>query len=215
MAENIITKEICSIKRIQKHDIKDIADLKNELEILSRADNPNIICIYEIIRTPYYIDIIMEYCAGGTLREAFNKLVSNHECFSEYQSSLIIKQVLLALNYAHKNCIVHRDVKMENIMFVKENFLDGLDLKLIDFGLATCLEKGKRRLYDRVGTMQYVSPEVLEGNYNEKCDIWACGVMLFALVLGFFPFDPNLECVNEEIQERIINFDYSFENDCK
>jgi len=142
-------------------------------------------------------------------------LVSQRQSFSEYQSSKITKQVLLALNYAHTNGIVHRDVKMENIMFVNENFWDGLDLKLIDFGLATNLEKGKRRLFDRVGTMQYVSPEVLEGNYNEKCDIWACGVMLFALILGYFPFDPDLECDDDHIQERILKFEYSFDNECK
>ncbi len=100
-------------------------------------------------------------------------------------------------------------------MFVNENFWDGLDLKLIDFGLATNLEKGKRRLFDRVGTMQYVSPEVLEGNYNEKCDIWACGVMLFALILGYFPFDPDLECDDDHIQERILKLEYSFDNECK
>lgn len=140
--------------------------------------------------------------------------MTQKQSFSEFQSSAITKQVLLALNYAHKNGIVHRDVKMENVIFLQENFLENLDLKLIDFGLATCLEKGKRRLFDRVGTMQYVSPEVLEGNYNEKCDVWACGVMLFALVLGYFPFDPDLECDNEKIQERILKFDYSFDNEC-
>lgn len=155
----------------------------------------------------------MEYCDGGTLREAFNDLVSQGECFSEYQCSIILKQVLLALNYAHKNGIVHRDVKMENIMFLQKND-ENLNLKLIDFGLAISLEKDRRRIYDRVGTMQYVSPEILEGNYNEKCDIWARGVMLFALILGFFPFDPDLECDNFKIQQRIIDYEYSFENEC-
>jgi len=213
LAENRVSNEICALKRILKHDIKNILYLKNELEILMKADNPNIIKIFEIISTPSYTDIITEYCAGVTLREEFNNYITQKQNFSEYESSIILKQVLLALNYAHSNGIVHRDVKMENILFL-EKITQSLDLKLIDFGLAKSFEKEKRRMYDRVGTMQYVSPEVLEGNYNEKCDIWACGIMLFALILGYFPFDPDLECDNEKIQERILNYEYSFENNC-
>lgn len=189
-------------------------DLTNELQILSSADNPNIINIFEIFITPNYVDIIMEYCAGGSLRKVFNSMLKRCQSFSEYQASQIIRQVLCAVNYAHKNGIVHRDIKMENIMFIDDNS-ENLNLKLIDFGLSINLNKVGTKMNDRVGTLLYVSPEVLEGNYNEKCDIWSCGVMLYAMILGIFPFDLRNEFDKEKIMERIKKFEYSFTNDCK
>lgn len=191
----------------------DLSRMKNELEILARADYPNIINVYEVYSTSSYLDIIMEYCKGGSLLERMNKLLDNDKCFSELQASIIVKQIAQALNYAHKNSIVHRDIKLENILFVNQDE-NNLNLKIIDFGLGINFEKGIVKMKEKLGTSYYMSPEILEQNYNEKCDIWALGVLLYMVLIGVPPFYSESDN-DEEVYSKIKKYEYSFTNVCK
>jgi calcium-dependent protein kinase len=103
---------------------------------------------------------------------------------------VIMKQILSAVNYMHKKNIMHRDLKPENIVLeyrpMKETIKDP-PIKIIDFGTATTFQPGKY-LKDQVGSPYYVAPDVLEGRYNEKCDMWSCGIILYTLLCGSPPF---------------------------
>jgi calcium-dependent protein kinase len=92
-----------------------------------------------------------------------------------------MSQLLSAVNYCHKRGIVHRDLKPENIMFVSRD--EHATIKLIDFGTAAIVDS-ERNFSTRMGSPYYIAPEVLKKNYNEKCDVWSCGVILYILLCG-------------------------------
>ena len=107
-----------------------------------------------------------------------------------------MKQILEAVNYLHDNGVIHRDLKPENIMLLSNKS----ELKLIDFG--TVIQKPKRgkKLTRFIGTTYYIAPEVIAENYNEKCDIWSCGVILYIMLCGYPPFNG---VTNKEIYHSI------------
>lgn len=121
-------------------------------------------------------------CFGG---ELFDK-ISEEQYFSESDAANIIQQVLSSLNYCHKKNIIHRDMKPENLLLDKDE--KNPKIKIIDFGTATTFERGKW-LTQKFGTPYYIAPEVLKKKYNEKCDIWSCGVILYILLCGYPPFN--------------------------
>jgi calcium-dependent protein kinase len=156
----------------------------------------------------------MEYCQGGSLLERLNSLLENNKTFTTDQSAFILRQIMLGLHYAHSNNIVHRDIKLENIMFNDKN-ITNLNLKIIDFGLSKFYHDGINKMEEKLGTCMYMSPEILNGNYTEKCDIWACGVLLYLLLIGIPPFFSEVEGDNEIIYKKISKIDFQFNNKCK
>jgi serine/threonine protein kinase len=138
----------------------------------------------------------MEYCKGGSLIDFAKKIKKINE---EILAS-IMKQLLSALAYLHKQGIVHRDIKLENIVFLeivhKNNVKDYLHIKIIDFGTAIKLKKDKKI----VGTRFYMAPEVFRGVINEKSDIWSCGIFLYTIISGNFPFRGGN---NDELRTNI------------
>ena len=97
-----------------------------------------------------------------------------------------MKQLLSAVVYCHKHKIVHRDIKTENLLF--ESKKENAVVKVIDWGTATEFDP-KRMMTKKHGTPYYIAPEVLKGSYNEKCDVWSCGVILYILLCGYPPFN--------------------------
>ena len=191
--KNKITGEIRAMKIIKNNSINDNDGVANkkflkEIQVLKELEHPNIIKIFE-----YYIDnryhyIITELLTGGELYEAILKF----QKFNEKKAAYIMKQILSALNYLHSKGIVHRDIKPENILVQNENkknknYLDENHIKLIDFG-ASNFFKENEILTLKVGSPYYIAPEVLNKSYNEKCDIWSAGVVLYVMLTGNFPF---------------------------
>jgi calcium-dependent protein kinase len=111
-----------------------------------------------------------------------------------------------AVDYCHKNEICHRDLKPENILFLNKGSEDYNPIKVIDFGLSQ-ITSNKDKLSSPVGTAYYVSPEILNGEYNQKCDIWSAGIILCVLLTGEPPFNGPNETV---IYNKIKNFEYCF-----
>jgi len=150
-------------------------------------NHPSIIeikCVYESIDKLY---IIMTACTGGELFER----IQMDDGFSERKASRIFADMLSAIYYIHSKGIMHCDLKPENFIFKRKTASpsgDNIDaIKLIDFGMAKVVHW--RKYYRRMnGTPYYIAPEVLDGKYNQSCDMWSMGVILFVLVFGFPPF---------------------------
>jgi calcium-dependent protein kinase len=193
------------MKIIQCKSSPDIAltAIKKEINILKSLDHPNIIKVYEFFKTEKYIYIINELCTGG---ELFDKIVVVRH-FSETVACNIMRQLLSAVAYCHEKGVIHRDLKPENILISnsKEKDKDFFHIKIIDFGTCEILKKSK--LTEQIGTSFYIAPEVLRNGYNEKCDLWSCGVILYILLSGCPPFYGKNE---KEIFSKILSGNFSF-----
>lgn len=168
-----------SKKNLSEKELKDIA---NEIQIVKELDHPNIVKMYEEYEDHKYLYIVTELIKGG---ELFDELIRRKK-FTEKDCKRIVKQLLEALSYCHANNIVHKDMKPENILL--ENKGDIESIKLIDFGTAQRFDR-KKKMTTVIGTPYYVAPEVLRGSYDEKCDIWGVGVIMFILLSGTPPFN--------------------------
>ena len=190
LVEHIQLGEIRAMKIVSKKNKSSL----NEIEILKIISHPNIINIYEIYEDSKKYYIMYEFLQGGELFESLTKLGKLNECIAAF----VLKQIMNAINYLHSLNIVHRDLKPENIMIIDKK---QLTLKIIDFGGGKILKPGVLEK-EIVGTPYYIAPEVLKRSYNEKCDIWSCGVILFILLGGYPPFNGKKR---EELFDNIIN----------
>ena len=205
-AKNTIFNNIVAMKVIKKdpNNELDEQEIRNEIDILKKLSHPNIVKIYEFYVSNSHYYIVTEFCKEG---ELFGYIKNK---YSERQLAVLFYQVFSGLWYLHDNKILHRDIKLENIMISqKENDNEtGEELfwaKIIDFGTAKIFEKNKKEK-DVVGSSYYIAPEVLKQNYNEKCDTWSVGVILYMMLVGRAPFDGKDD---EEIICKINSADYN------
>ena len=180
--------KIYACKILEKSNIIEEDDLKRclrEMSILIKMDNDNVIRTYEIISKPLRYYIIMEYCSKGELFD----LIEKEKHFSEEKSALYFYQIISGVEYLHSKNICHRDLKPENLLL---NFED--KIKIIDFGLSNYKTQEKNNLLmTPCGSPSYVSPEVILGKkYDGFCvDIWSTGIILFAMLCGYLPFEEG------------------------
>jgi calcium-dependent protein kinase len=175
-----------------------IADIENEVNLLKRLDHPNIVQIYEVFEDANNFSIVTEYCAGG---ELFDYVVGKQR-LNESIAANVIHQVLSAVAYCHSQGIVHRDLKPENLLLSEPN--NPNSLKVADFGTSTIISKTAMK--DRFGTAYYIAPEVLKKNYDEKCDLWSIGVILYILLSGEPPFGGKTD---GDIMAKVMRGVYS------
>ena len=170
-----------------------------------QMDHPNIIKLYEVYEDNRYIYLIMEECSGGELFDRIIDRINNKNMFTEKEAAQIFKQMMSAMCYCHGQGICHRDLKPENLLFL--NASEDAPLKVIDFGLSRIFNKTDNKMTTKVGTAYYVSPEVLSGDYDEKCDIWSSGVILYILLTGDPPFNgANDNEIYRKIQAKKFSF---------
>ena len=183
--------------RAMKITNKKSTSSKYEIEILRKISHPNITNIFEIFADSKKYYVIMEFLEGGELFDAITSIGS----FTEESACQVMKQLLSAIFYLHSNNIVHRDLKPENIMLLQKPENGNYHIKLIDFGTAKIFKPGKK-MNKFIGTSYYIAPEVLKEKYDEKCDVWSCGIILYILLCGYPPFNGN---TNVEIFHAIQN----------
>ena len=179
----IIKKAFIDLQEDEKNFMKEIA-------ILRTLDHMGILKIYEFYQDDKCFYLIMEFCAEGDLFEKIQKEAP----FNEYTACHIIYQVLSAIVYCHSSNIVHRDIKAdciliestENVTYNGQSF-PLYHIRLSDFSSARSFNT-KKKLTKKIGTSYFIAPEVLNRNYNEKCDVWSIGVLLFILLCGKPPF---------------------------
>ena len=205
---NKTTNKLYACKKISKLNCSN-PTFKKEIEILMRMDHPNIIKLYEVFESDNSIYLIMEECFGGELFDKILQRIKKNSLYNEKEACKIMQQVIGAIEYCHNNGIVHRDLKPENLLYLKEGEEEDNPIKIADFGLSQHIDINKT-LSSKVGTAYYVPPEILAGKYNEKCDIWSAGVILYILLSGDPPFNASSDNL---IYAKIRKIDYSFPND--
>ena len=204
-AEHIIFKNKVAMKIINKSDNDvDEKEILNEIDILKKLSHPNIVKIFEFYITKAHYYIVTEYCKDG---ELFSYIKNK---YSERQLAVLFYQIFSGLWYLHDHKILHRDIKLENIMISgkEKDQSTGEELfwiKIIDFGTAKIFEKNKKEK-DVVGSSYYIAPEVLKQNYNEKCDTWSVGIILYMALVGKAPFDGKDD---DEIIHKIGKANYN------
>ena len=202
----IKTGEMRACKQLSKLGIVDHKKLQREIDILMKADHPNIIKLYEYFESKNNFYLVMEECNGGELFDKIIEHIDNDEMYTEKEAAEIIMEIMSAIEYCHNNGICHRDLKPENLLYLKKGDEKDNPIKIIDFGLSQNIDI-KKILSSKVGTAYYVSPEILSGKYNEKCDIWSAGVILYVLLSGDPPFNGPSDRV---IYSKIKNMKFDF-----
>jgi len=192
-----------AIKSLSKSKIKNMGQLEKELDIISTLDHPNIINFFEYYEDKQYFHIITEICSGLDLFDKFKD--------TEIEESKIItvfSQIVYAIYYSHNQGIIHRDLKLENIIF--ENTSEEAQIKIIDWGLSAKFENETNRLKTQTGTPQYIAPEVFKGCYDSQCDIWSIGVMAYEMIVWKFPYNgKTVEEYQLSLKNDVVNYDYS------
>ena len=205
--ENRITGSKRAMKVISKNENcseEDDKEILNEINILRTLDHPNILKIFEFYSSKESYSIVTELCQGG---ELFQEIIDRGP-FNETYSAYVMLQILSAINYCHGMKIVHRDLKPENILIVERDSSGRPRVKIADFGTSKMFEKGavQRKL---VGSSYYIAPEVLKKHYDEKCDIWSCGVIMYILLSGRPPFGGDSD---KEIMDKVAKGEYDLES---
>lgn len=179
---HIFTQEPVAVKIVAKSSMKDPNDLKwlnREVEVMRRLDHPGVVKMIDFIEDEEAYYMVLEYCGGGELFD----FIINRTRVEEPLAKVFFKQIVETIGYVHSQGVVHRDLKPENLLLTETN-----QIKLIDFGL--CSTVVDKPLTSKCGSAIYMSPEIINGKpyMGIPADIWALGVILYALVDGSLPW---------------------------
>ncbi|KAL7536604.1 hypothetical protein ACHAXR_007276 [Thalassiosira sp. AJA248-18] len=184
-----------------------LQQLREEIYIMCQLDHPNIVRLEEVYESHSEIYLVQELCLGGELFDRLDEQPDYH--YTEAQCARLIKQMLCSVRYIHSKGIIHRDLKLENFLFSDTGAES--ELKMIDFGLSKHFKFGEVQ-HEAVGTPYTVAPEVIRGSYDERCDVWAIGVITYLLLSGESPFGG---CGGPEplmvVRDNILKCNYVFQ----
>ncbi|XP_058256235.1 serine/threonine-protein kinase 33 isoform X1 [Hemibagrus wyckioides] len=210
-ATHMETQKKWAIKKVNKEKAgsSGVKLLEREVNILKQVNHKHIIHLEEVLETPERMYLVVDLCEGGELK----KLLQKNKRFSEEETRHIIRSLAEATVYLHKLDIVHRDLKLENILvdsYHHSNDHTMINIKITDFGLS--VQKGGVRsgnmLQTTCGTPKYMAPEVINGHeYSQQCDMWSIGVIMYMLLSGELPFrSSSEEHLSEMIKKGELNF---------
>ncbi|XP_066254452.1 ribosomal protein S6 kinase alpha-5-like isoform X1 [Euwallacea similis] len=198
------TRTEYAVKIISRH-----RDCTQEINLLRACQgHPNIVTLYDCFHDEKYTYLVMELLEGGELFDRIRKKTR----FLESEASGILKKLVSAVSFMHVRGVVHRDLKPENLVFTSAS--DDAEIKIIDFGFAR-LKRETESLHTPCFTLHYAAPEVLKGDpagYDENCDLWSLGVILYTMLCGTAPFharsrDESVGSIITRIKSGDFNFD--------
>ncbi|XP_029866541.1 calcium/calmodulin-dependent protein kinase type II subunit delta isoform X12 [Harpia harpyja] len=186
----------------KKLSARDHQKLEREARICRLLKHPNIVRLHDSISEEGFHYLVFDLVTGG---ELFEDIVAR-EYYSEADASHCIQQILESVNHCHLNGIVHRDLKPENLLLASKS--KGAAVKLADFGLAIEVQGEQQAWFGFAGTPGYLSPEVLRKDpYGKPVDMWACGVILYILLVGYPPFwDEDQHRLYQQIKAGAYDF---------
>ncbi|XP_058613178.1 serine/threonine-protein kinase MARK2 isoform X12 [Onychostoma macrolepis] len=199
LAKHVLTGKEVAVKIIDKTQLNSssLQKLFREVRIMKLLNHPNIVKLFEVIETDKTLYLVMEYASGG---EVFDYLVA-HGRMKEKEARAKFRQIVSAVQYCHQKCIVHRDLKAENLLLDAD-----MNIKIADFGFSNEFTLGNK-LDTFCGSPPYAAPELFQGKKYDgpEVDVWSLGVILYTLVSGSLPFDgQNLK----ELRERVLRGKY-------
>ena len=209
---NVLTGRVVAIKSFNKKTLNKNGDnmkkILYETNLMKKLNHPNITKILEMFEDDDYILIAMEYINGGNLFS----FVKKRRKLSEKTAKFLFRQIILGIKHIHSQKIVHRDIKLENILIDLNN-----NIKICDFGIGRILSSKKQMLYDKCGTPMYMAPEILLSSKNKgyegfPVDIWSAGISLYIMLSGTLPFNlkNNNDCSSiDEENNNNIELQYS------
>ena len=186
---NVLTGRVVAIKSFKKTPIEKfkhrMKKIQYETELMKRFNHKNITKILEVFNDEEYMLIIMEYINGGNLFS----FVKKRRKLSEKMSKFLFRQIILGIQHIHSKNVVHRDIKLENILIDFNN-----NVKICDFGIGKVLNSEDELLYDKCGTPMYMAPEIILSNDDNgykgfPVDIWSSGITLYIMLSGNLPFN--------------------------
>jgi len=200
-----LSGEELAVKVVNKQCFQQMRGIENEVQILQMVSHPNIIQLKEVYEEEDRMYIIMELLTGGELYTELEKCGP----FSEEKTYRIFVQILEGVKYLHSIGIVHRDLKLENILF---NDIENTKVKLTDFGLSKSIALSPTAfMRTQCGTPTYVAPEVVEGvGYTQAVDLWSLGVILYLLLSCQYPFIGESLA---EIHRKIVESEFEWPSD--
>ena len=191
-----ISEQMRVVKIFKVSELKAKQSFQNEVWVHKTLDHPNKVKAFEYFDEEQFQHIVLEFCKGGKLLSQLKTLQS----LSEKRIAQVMKQLFSVVACMHEKGIAHRNIKLESILLEER---DTYFLKLCNFKNAVSFKNQKLR--EIVGSSYYISPEVLDSNYTEKCDIWSCAVILHILLLGIPPIKGKTD---EEILTNIKNYKF-------
>ncbi|CEP15757.1 hypothetical protein [Parasitella parasitica] len=216
--------KLVAIKTIQKGKLLDDPRVRSSIErevgILNYIDHPNIVHLEATLETEQMMCIVLEYVEGGELfdcvQQMHHQLSLTHTSVDETLVKTLFLQLLHAVRYLHEHNIVHRDLKLENILIHKQS--DQEILKITDFGLARVVDPESPLLVTRCGSEEYAAPEIVQQqDYDgRKTDTWALGIILYSLLVGYLPFRYDRR-KGERVSQlfyRIVRAEVKWPQDC-
>uniref|UniRef100_W5K3N1 Ribosomal protein S6 kinase n=1 Tax=Astyanax mexicanus TaxID=7994 RepID=W5K3N1_ASTMX len=213
-----ICRQCTHKKSGQKYAVKIVskrmeAQTQKEIAALKLCDrHPNVVKLHEIYHDQLHTYLVLELLRGGELLDRIRR----KQHFSETEASRIMRRLVSAVSHMHDVGVVHRDLKPENLLFTDES--ENSEIKVIDFGFARLKPPDNQLLKTPCFTLQYAAPEILTyDGYDESCDLWSLGVILYTMLSGQVPFQCQEKSLThtsaEEIMKKIKHGDFSFQGE--